>query len=277
MELKDKTAVITGAASGIGLGLAHALAREGMRLIIADRDAQGLAAAQAALAAGGARCEALVVDIGLAADIERLAATAAAAGGADLLINNAGVALVARTEAMDEADAHWLFDINFWGVVRGCRAFLPQLRARPRAMIVNLSSIFAMVSLPTQGMYNAAKAAVRAFSDALREELRGSTVGVLCVHPGGIRTHIMDNSRIDTGSTMGDTPEVMRARFHALARTTPEAAAAAIVAAIRAERTRLLIGGDAKFLDLMYRLAPGRASRWFTGMMLRRRSAFAGR
>ncbi|MBL8380115.1 MAG: SDR family NAD(P)-dependent oxidoreductase [Burkholderiales bacterium] len=278
-DLKGKTAVITGAASGIGLALAHALARAGMTLLLADRDAERLAAAQNELTRLGATCQAQVLDVAQPGALEELAQAAARLGGADLLVNNAGVALMARVEVLTEADAHWLMDINFWGVVRGCRAFLPQLKVRPEAMIINVSSIFAMVSMPTQSMYNAAKAAVRAFSDALREELRATPVKVLCVHPGGIRTRIAENSRMEPTSTMGDSPEVLRARFLAQARTSPEEAAQAILAAIRADRTRLLIGGDAKFLDLMFRLAPARSTAWFTALMLRmrRRAAAAAR
>ncbi|MFN0163746.1 MAG: SDR family NAD(P)-dependent oxidoreductase [Burkholderiales bacterium] len=277
-ELKGRTAVITGAASGIGLALAHALAREGMALLIADRDAERLSAAHADLTRAGATCEAKVLDVAQPGALEELAALAERLGGADILVNNAGVALMARVEVLTEADAHWLMDINFWGVVRGCRAFLPQLKQKPQALIVNVSSIFAMVSLPTQSMYNAAKAAVRAFSDALREELRETPVGVLCVHPGGIRTRIVENSRMEASSTMGERPEVLRKRFLEQARTSPEDAARAIVDAIHGGRTRLLIGGDARFLDLMYRIAPARSTAWFTALIqrMRRRAAAAG-
>lgn len=278
-DLNGRTAVITGAASGIGLALAHALAREGMTLLIADRDAERLATAQAELTRAGATCQAMMLDVAKPGALDELAQAAVSMGGADLLVNNAGVALMARVEVLTDADANWLMDINFWGVVRGCRAFLPQLKSRPEAMIVNVSSIFAMVSLPTQSMYNAAKAGVRAFSDALREELRETPVKVLCVHPGGIRTRIVENSRMEPTSTMGDSPEHIRKRFLTQARTSAEDAARAILEAIRADRTRLLIGNDAKFLDLMFRIAPARSTAWFTAMIqrMRRRAAATAR
>ena len=157
-------------------------------------------------------------------------------------------------------------DINFWGVVHGCRLFLPQLQRRPDAVIVNLSSIFGMVSMPTCSMYNASKAAVRAFSDALREEVRGSSVKVLCVHPGGIRTNIARNGRLPDPSMVADSADELVKQFEAEARTSPEQAAAAIWGAITAGKTRLLIGPDARVLDFLYRLRPSRSSAWLAGL-----------
>ena len=259
--LSGRLIVITGAGSGIGRALALACAQRGARLLLADIDDASLAAAAVAARAQGATVETRMVDCGDEASIFGLADAAQLFGGADILINNAGVGLIAPVEALATADAHWLMNINFWGVVHGCRAFLPQLRTRPDAMIVNVSSIFAMISVPTQSLYNAAKAAVRAFSDALREELKETPVKVLCVHPGGIRTNIVNHARI------ADVPELiagagaMRRHFtEKAARTSPEEAALAIVGAIEGNRTRLLIGADARIADLLYRLLPARAS-----------------
>ena len=192
-------------------------------------------------------------------------------GGADVVINNAGVGLVAPVHSLDLDDAHWLMDINFWGVVHGCRAFMPQLQARQGGVIVNISSIFAMVSMPTQSIYNASKAAVRGFSDALREELRDSGVRVLCVHPGGIQTRIAQQARLGDISSVADTPQALHAQFDQAARTTAPQAAQAIVQALQGRRTRLLIGGDAKLGDAIYRLWPTRAAPWLSALARRMR------
>ena len=189
---KARGIVITGAASGIGEALAHALAAQGARLLLADVHAERLDHVAAALRERGADCLTQVCDVADAAAVQALADTAMRAwGGAHAVVNNAGVGLVAPVHSLALEDAHWLMNINFWGVVHGCRAFMPQLQARAGrhedAVIVNISSIFAMVSMPTQSIYNASKAAVRGFSDALREELRDSGVRVLCVHPAASR------------------------------------------------------------------------------------------
>ena len=191
----------------------------------------------------------------------------ASSGGASIIVNNAGVALINPVETLQSADAHWLMNINFWGVVNGCRLFLPQLRQQPEAVIVNISSIFAMVSMPTQSMYNAAKAAVRGFSDSLREELRESRVQVLCVHPGGIKTNIARASRKIDIAMIADDEQAMVQQFDEQARTTPEQAAAAIWHAVAHGQTRLLIGPDARVLDLLYRLFPTHASAWLTAIV----------
>jgi short-subunit dehydrogenase len=273
--LKGKAVVITGAASGIGEALAMALAQRGARLLVSDIDAAGLAKVVERLVQQGCDCSGAVADTGNEAAIYALAATAQERlGGADVLINNAGVALVAPVEKLQTADAHWIMNINFWGVVYGCQAFLPQLRKKPDALLVNISSIFAMVSMPTQSIYNASKAAVRGFSDALREELKGNTVGVLCVHPGGIKTNIANKARITDASMVADSDQDMRDHFTKVARTTPAQAAQTIISAIEHGKTRVLIGSDAKLLDFLYRLFPTRASGWLTAMSnyLRRQS-----
>ena len=160
-ELQGRGVVLTGAASGIGEALAHVLAGRGAKLLIADLDASRLVAVTDALRAEGASVEALTCDVADPATAPALAERAIALwGGADIVVNNAGVALVGPVETLPEADARWLMDINFWGVVRGCRAFVPQLRGRPGATLVNISSVFAFVAPPTQSMYAASKAAV---------------------------------------------------------------------------------------------------------------------
>jgi len=288
--LQHRAVVVTGAASGIGEALARALAAEGARLLLADVDAPRLEAIAGDLRGGGAICLAQVCDVAQPGQVQALAARALAElGGADVLINNAGVALVAPVRSVALADAHWLMNINFWGVVHGCQAFAPQLQLRPGSVIVNVSSVFAMVSVPTQSIYNASKAAVRAFSDALREELRASpddgrhAVRVLCVHPGGIRTRLVEQARFGVLADLGDvadSPQDLQRRFRQMARTRPEQAAAAIVRALRGSGTRLLIGADARLGDWMYRLAPASASahvhalmRWGRARMKRTRTS----
>ena len=272
--LKDKVVVITGAASGIGQALALACAAKGARLLLADINEAGLAQICEKVRALGAACQSQRTDTGDEASIFALADFCAASlGPADVLINNAGVALVSSVEKLQTSDAQWLMNINFWGVVHGCRAFVPQMKA----LIVNLSSIFAMISVPTQSMYNAAKAGVRAFSDSLREELRSANIGVLCVHPGGIKTNIVNQSRMTDLSLMQVSGQQMRDQFEQNAPTTAQQAADAIVQAIESGRTRLLIGNDARVADLLYRLFPARASAWITRQGKKRREALLAR
>jgi NAD(P)-dependent dehydrogenase (short-subunit alcohol dehydrogenase family) len=273
-ELNGRGVVVTGAASGIGEALAHALAARGAKLLLADVDAARLAAVADALRAGGASCEAMACDIADPAAAPALAERAIALwGGADIVVNNAGVALVGPVETMPEADARWLMDINFWGVVRGCRAFVPQLRGRAGATLVNISSVFAFVAPPTQAMYAASKAAVRAFSDVLREEVRESGIRVLTVHPGGIRTRIVESARVIDLSVAADSKAGLDAQFRRTARTTSAQAAEAIVRALERGDTRLLIGVDARLGDWMFRLVPARAGAWFAALARRARTA----
>lgn len=278
--LKGKSVVITGAASGIGEALAMGMARRGARLLLADIDAAGLQRIVKSIQDTGVECYGHVTDTGSEAAIHSLAQeTSNKLGGTDVLINNAGVALVSPVEGMQTQDAYWLMNINFWGVVHGCQAFLPQLRQRPEAVLVNVSSIFAMVSMPTQSIYNASKAAVRGFSDALREELRDTAITVLTVHPGGIKTNIANKARITDSRMVASSDQALRSHFDQLARTTPQQAASAIIHAIEAGKTRLLIGADARVLDWMFRLVPTRASQWITSISksMRQRTSTAAR
>jgi short-subunit dehydrogenase len=265
--LNGKFVVITGAASGIGEALALACAARGARLLLADIDATGLDRVQQTVQALGAQCHTQVMDTGNEDAIKSLATYAEFTGaGADIVINNAGVGLLSPVGKLQTADAHWLMNINFWGVVYGCRAFIPQLRQRPDTVLVNISSIFAMVSIPTQSIYCASKAAVRGFSDALREELRGDGVDVLCVHPGGIQTNIVNSARITDATMVADSDQKLRDNFTKLARTSPAQAATDIIEAIETRKTRVLIGSDARVMDWMFRLFPARSSRWLNSL-----------
>lgn len=275
--LKDKGVVITGAAAGIGEALAHAMAARGAKLLLADVNAERLHALRTAFRAKGVECSVMRVDVAARDDMAALADRAAQLwGGADVLVNNAGVGVVAPVETVKEADARWLFEINFWGAWYGCRAFLPQLRGRPEAALVNVSSIFAMVGVPTQSIYNASKAALRAFTDALRLELADTAVQVLCAHPGGVKTDIAKSARKGDVSLLADDPASLVALFEQLSPTLPAQAAEAICRALETGRTRLLIGSDARVADWVYRLMPARASAWFVKQM-RKQRARAGR
>jgi short-subunit dehydrogenase len=268
--LSGRCAVVTGAASGIGEALAHVLAERGARLLLADRDAARLDAVAAVVRARGADCDALACDVLDPSSAQSLADRARDRwGGADLVVNNAGVTVVGPAATLPEADARWLMDVNFWGVVRGCRAFVPQLSGRPGAAIVNVASVFALAAPPTQAMYAASKAAVRAFSDVLREELREAGVHVMVVLPGGVRTRIAESARIVDLAGTADSPADLAARFRRIARTSPEQAATAIVRALERGDTRLLIGPDARLGDLLARLAPARASAWVSALARR--------
>ncbi|MFZ6875867.1 SDR family NAD(P)-dependent oxidoreductase [Undibacterium sp. Di27W] len=282
--LDKKLVVITGAASGIGEALAHVCAAAGANLLLADVDSQRLGRLAATLTtqfkSTGTSQRVLVQACNVASETDMHALAALAQqefGGTDILINNAGVALVAPVLSGKLADAHWLMNINFWGVVHGCRAFAAQMQARPDTVIVNISSIFAMLSLPTQAIYNASKAAVRAFSDSLREELRGNDneageqhgIHVLCVHPGGIRTRLVEQARLGDITAMASDAASLNQQFMRIARTSPEQAAMAIMKAVNKRKTRLLIGADASVGDFFYRLFPARASAWFAGLLRR--------
>lgn len=275
-------AVITGAASGIGAALARACAARGNRLVLGDVDQPRLHKLADELRSGGTELIAQPCDVADRAQVEKLADDCEARfGAASVVFNNAGVALVDPLASMSMTDAQWIIGINFWGVVHGSQVFTPQLQSHAGSAIVNVSSIFAMLSLPSQSMYNASKAAVRAFSDALREELRhpGGSPGlahpihVLCVHPGGVRTRIVEQARVGNLQGIAPDAQTLRSNFLQMARTTPEQAAEAILKALDRRQTRLLIGADARIGDLLYRIAPSRSSAWFAAVARKKRQS----
>ena len=200
------------------------------------------------------------VDVGVAQEIADFAAAAIAAHpGLNIVVNNAGVALLGSFDEIDQAQMDWLMNINFWGVVHGCRAFLPQLSKQREAHIVNLSSIFGIIAPPGQTAYCAAKFAVRGFSESLRHELAtaNSPVKLSVVHPGGVATNIVRNS--PAGARVTDNARRVQSieRFDAIARTTPAAAALRIIVGIEKNQPRILIGNDARAMDLLQRFRPG--------------------
>jgi short-subunit dehydrogenase len=252
-------AAITGAASGIGRALAIEFAGRGCDLALADRDEAGLKALAAEI--GRARKVSVHrVDVGEPDDIAQFASEAIAAHPAlNILVNNAGVALLGQFEEIDQAQMKWLFDINFWGVVHGTRAFLPHLKTLPEAHIVNVSSIFGIIAPPGQSAYAAAKFAVRGFSESVRHELAmaESKVKLSVVHPGGVSTSIARSSRTGVGVTDNARRAQMIERFENAAKTTPKDAALRIIRGIEKNEPRILIGNDARFMDLLQRFRPG--------------------
>lgn len=254
-NFSGKLAVVTGAASGIGRALAIKLAERRADLALADIDGPGLSATAAMI--GGVQCTTHVVDVANRSAMEAFAADVIAQHGrADLLINNAGVTLVATAEGVDYDDFEWIMNVNFWGVVHGTKAFLPHLRRVEQAHIVNVSSLFGLMSMPLQSTYNATKFAVRGFTEALKMELAGSGIGVSSVHPGGVSTAIARNARIGADVAYV-TREKLTQRFDEKAITTAEQAATIIIRGIEGNRRRILVGRDARWLDRVVRWFPG--------------------
>jgi short-subunit dehydrogenase len=264
-EIRGAAAAITGAASGIGRALALELAARGCDLALADRDEAGLQAVAAEIAkttpqkASSQKVTGHRVDVSEPEQIAAFALSAVSAHpGLNILINNAGVALLGQFSEIDQAQMDWLMNINFWGVVHSTRAFLPHLARQREAHIVNLSSIFGIVAPPGQTAYAAAKFAVRGFSEALRHELQmaASPVKLSVVHPGGVATNIARNSRAGVGVTDNARRAQSIERFDAVAKTTPKAAALRIITGIEKNQPRILIGNDARLMDLLQRLRP---------------------
>lgn len=256
-NFSGKVAVITGAGSGIGRALAVQLAERGCIVAVSDINQEGLEGTRKLLEAAGAVCSTHVVDVADRASVEDFAADVVREhGAAHLLINNAGVTLVDRAEHVKYEDFEWILNINFWGVVHGTKSFLPYMRQVDEAHIVNVSSLFGLVAMPLQTSYNASKFAVRGFTEGLKMELAGSAIGVSCVHPGGIKTSIGKNSRVGDDALSGSKEQLV-ADFEKAARTTPEKAASVIIRGIEKKKRRILIGGDAKFVDFVARLFPG--------------------
>jgi short-subunit dehydrogenase len=256
MRLEGRTAVITGAGGGIGRAIAVSLARRRCHLALADIDEAGMAATAELVRDYGVRVTRHRLDVAdRAATAAFPALVAAEHASVDLLVNNAGVAVGGTFEQVSEADFEWLFDINFWGVVRLTRAFLPALRASGDARIVNLSSVFGLIAPPEQVAYAASKFAVRGFSEALRHELEGSGVGVTVVHPGGVATSIAERARVPAGVS---EEEVARRheQFRKLLRLPPEIAGEAIVRGVERRQPRVLVGSDARLLSVIARLMP---------------------
>jgi short-subunit dehydrogenase len=258
--IRGAAAAVTGVASGIGRALAIELAARGCDLALADRDEAGLQTVAAEIAKAHSRKVSVHrVDVGERTGIADFAGAAIAAHPSlNILINNAGVALLGNFHEIDQAEMEWLFNINFWGVVHSTRAFLPHLATRPGAHIVNISSIYGIVAPPGQTAYSSAKFAVRGFSESLRHELQvaESPVRLSVVHPGGVSTNIARNMRMGTGVSDNERRAQAIDWFDQFAGTTPKDAALRIIRGVEKNEPRILIGGDARFLDLLQRFRP---------------------
>ena len=259
-SFSGKVAAITGAGSGIGRALALRLARHGCHLALCDVNERSLAATVESARRTGVRVTGEQVDVANREAVYRWADRVAEEHGRiNLVFNNAGVALGSTIEDGTYDNFEWLFGVNFWGVVHGIRAFMPHLRASGEGHIVNVSSVFALISVPGQGAYNASKAAVRGVTDALRMELEmsGAPVSATSVHPGGINTNIARSSRGDSSvEKLGLDVERSREKFDKLLVTDADEAARIILRAVEKNKRRVLVGRDAYFIDGMARLLP---------------------
>jgi len=248
-SLKDKVVVITGAGSGIGRALAVNIAGRGALLAVSDVDEAGLAeTVELAKQAGAAQVKADRLDV---ADRDAFRAYAddvlAHFGRVNVVVNNAGVALSGRVEDLEWDDIDWIMGIDLWGVIHGTKLFLPALIASGDAHVVNISSLFGLVSMPDQAFYNAAKYAVRGFTEALREEMLidGHRVGVTSVHPGGIKTAVARSARY---SAKDDAAKSAKFFDEKLAKMSPERAAEIIVKGVLKNQARVLVGLDAHLI-----------------------------
>jgi NAD(P)-dependent dehydrogenase (short-subunit alcohol dehydrogenase family) len=254
MEYAGKTAVVTGAASGIGRALALELVRRGAQVAVSDIDEAELArTVELAGRQGGDQVRSYALDVAdRAAFLAHAEDVARDFGQVNLVVNNAGVAVAATALEMTFDDLDWLLGINLLGVITGSKAFLPHLIASGDGHLVNLSSVFGLVGVPTQSAYCTAKFGVRGFTESLRQEMiiAGHPVTVHCVHPGGVRTNIVRNGRMHT-ATADEDPA---GRFERLARTTPEKAAATILRGVDKNAARILVGLDAYVFAAVPRL-----------------------
>ncbi len=269
-----KVAAITGAGSGIGRALAYALARRGCDLALSDINAGGMAETAAQAKKFGIKVSERVVDVS-----DRLAmhdwaeAVLAEHGKVNMIFNNAGVAHCGTVADTQYADYEWLMGINFWGVVYGTMAFLPYLKQRPEGHVVNISSINGILPNPNNGPYCAAKFAVKGYTETLAQEMHGTKIRVSCVHPGGIKTNIARSARINKALYSLPRERAVKLYEEELFRTTADEAARVIIAGIKAGRRRILVGNDARVIDLLARLFPVAAvslSGWMSRYLVRR-------
>jgi NAD(P)-dependent dehydrogenase (short-subunit alcohol dehydrogenase family) len=256
--ISGRTAVITGAASGIGRALAQRLSAHSCPVALADINEAGLKETQTLLNGPSLL---RVLDVSDAAAQRDFAAEVRdwAPQPIGAVFNNAGVALSSTVlDSVDEDDA-WLWNINFHGVVNGTRAFLPILVEQDEGAIVNTSSVFGLVGMPAQSAYCSAKFAVRGYTDSLRQELRGTGVTAITVHPGGIDTNIVRNGRYRKDPEgRGRTHEQVAEEFASNTSTQPDKAAEVIHRGVEAGKARILIGPDAQMFDALSRVAPTR-------------------
>ncbi|EMC1589436.1 MULTISPECIES: SDR family NAD(P)-dependent oxidoreductase [Acinetobacter] len=259
-SFKNKVAAVTGAGSGIGQAIAIALAKQGCHLALSDISETGLAKTVELLAPYSVKVTTQKVDVAKRDEVATWAkAVVDEHGQVNLIFNNAGVAIGSTAEGVSYEDLEWLIGINFWGVVYGTKEFLPYLKQSGDGHIINISSMFGLTAQPTQSAYNASKFAVRGFTESLRQELDMQNAGVsaTCVHPGGIRTNIAKAARMNNSvQSLGMDPLKSQDAFDKLLRTPADDAAQQILEAVRKDRRRLLIGADAKAVDVIQRILP---------------------
>ena len=257
-NLRDRVAVVTGASSGIGRALAIILANEGCHLAIADINRNGLKETADLIGNREVRVTTHRVDVSKRDQVYKFAESVVKRHGrVDIIINNAGVGLAGMLEEINYKEFEWLMGINFWGVVYCSMAFLPHLKQREEANLVNVSSVHGLFTNPGVGPYCSSKFAIRGFTLALCQELRESPVRVSCVHPGGIKTNIVRNTRIAKAHVPEKSLEEIQEDFNKfVARTSADKAARIIIRGIKKNKKRILVGRDAHFYSLMARLFP---------------------
>ncbi|WP_027503835.1 SDR family NAD(P)-dependent oxidoreductase [Rhodococcus sp. UNC23MFCrub1.1] len=257
-EFRGRVAVVTGAGSGIGRALALELASRGARLALSDVDSVGLAATVAAVEQRGGEVRSDHLDVSERGSVLDYAETVRRHFGVvNQVYNNAGIAFHGDVEKTEFKDLERVIDVDFWGVVNGTKAFLPHLVESGDGHVVNVSSLFGLLSIPSQSAYNAAKFAVRGFTEALRQEMliARHPVHVTCVHPGGIKTAIARNATVAEGQDQKSVAEFFDRR---LAKTTSEQAALVILRGVEKNKARVLIGNDARALDALARITGSR-------------------
>src|SRR5579875_2770122 len=261
INYQGRTAVITGAGSGIGRALSISLARRGANLAISDINSSGLEETVRLCAGSGGKIEPYRLDVADRAAVTAHADEVASTFGAvHLMINNAGVAVAGTIEETTFDDFDWLLGINLMGVINGSKAFLPHLIESGDGHLVNLSSVFGLIAPAFNGAYCTAKFGVRGFTEALRQEMliAGHPVTVHSVHPGGIRTNIARNARMKPSIQTAAPGEDPVRDFDRIARTSPDRAAATILAGVDANKTRILVGPDAYLIAAIPRLLGAR-------------------
>jgi len=254
-SIRGAVAVVTGAGSGIGRAVAQELAAGGSELALADLSETALAET-AALIGSSVRVTTRRVDVSKIDEMTAFRdAVASDFGRASIVVNNAGVALYGTAEEVSQRDLEWIMAINFWGPVYGSTLFMPMLRAEPEANLVNVSSIFGVIAPPLQTGYSASKFAIRGYSESLRHELGATGVRVTVVHPGGVKTNIAATSR---KGELADAERHQRdsKHFERSLVKSPAAAARDIVRGILTDKPRVLIGNDARLIDLTQRFFP---------------------
>ncbi len=259
-DFRGRVAAITGASSGIGRALAIDLAGRGCHVAIADVDTEGLDVTASLARHAGVDISTRTLDVADRDGVHEWADEVVAEHGkVNLVFNNAGVALGATVDGMEYEDLDWLMGVNFWGVVHGTKAFLPHLRAAGEGHVVNISSVFGLMSIPCQSAYSAAKFGVRGFTEALRVELdiEGCGVSATTVHPGGIKTNIARTGRYSPSlSSIGIDHNAAGQEFEKAFMTTPKRAAKVILAGVQRDRRRVLVGPDARLFALLGKLPP---------------------